>query len=192
MRTPNTCCTICDKPLYRRPFEFKKVKKFCCVLCRGKLYKANPSVWSKNLSLGTAWNKGMSKKNGDVLSYGKPRAQITRLLISKKLKGRIFTNDHKKRISQSRLTLFDRIGRKIPRSAKFDGRYQRWRRQVLERDGYTCRQCGGNDDLHTHHVKPWRYFPELRYEPSNGMTLCIKCHRKTDSWGCKKLVLLQE
>lgn len=86
MRTNNTECSICKKGLYRKPFEFKKVKAFCCKDCRSKLYKSNPNIWNVNLSKGRAWNKGLSKKNGDNLSYGKPRSELTKKLISDKLK----------------------------------------------------------------------------------------------------------
>ena len=58
--------------------------------------------------------------------------------------------------------------------------YCDWRLAVFTRDSYTCTDCetrGG--ELHAHHVKPWAYFPELRYEVSNGSTLCESCHEKT-------------
>ena len=32
--------------------------------------------------------------------------------------------------------------------------------------------------LHAHHVREWEYFPALRYDVDNGITLCIPCHRK--------------
>lgn len=62
----------------------------------------------------------------------------------------------------------------------------RWRESVFKRDSYTCQQCGIiGGKLNAHHVKPYAYFPELRYILSNGLTLCVPCHRKTDTWGRK-------
>ncbi len=46
-----------------------------------------------------AWNKGMSKKNGDFLIYGKPRSNETRLKMSKAATGREKSEDHKMKIS---------------------------------------------------------------------------------------------
>lgn len=56
---------------------------------------------------------------------------------------------------------------------------QEWRRRVFERDAYTCQDCpqiGGK--LHAHHIEAWADCPEKRFELSNGLTLCLKCHGK--------------
>ena len=57
--------------------------------------------------------------------------------------------------------------------------YIQWRTAVFERDKYTCQECGKvGGYLHAHHVKEWEYYPEFRYEVSNGMTLCRRpCHK---------------
>lgn len=57
--------------------------------------------------------------------------------------------------------------------------YVYWRNLVFQRDNYSCYECktrGGY--LEAHHIKSWAKFPELRYEVSNGLTLCKKCHNK--------------
>lgn len=185
MRTPNTQCVICIKPLYRRPFEFKEDKEFCCRECRSKLYRGKPSIWKSNLSLGCGWNKGMSKLKGDVLNYGRTRSKTTRELMSKAGTGRVFSSSHRKNISKGRLELYDKIGRKPNRSYKWDTKYQKWRQAVLKRDNFTCQHCNSKDDLQTHHIKKWSTHSELRYDLDNGLTLCVFCHRKTDTWGMK-------
>lgn len=61
---------------------------------------------------------------------------------------------------------------------KSDFRYTDWRNAVFNRDNYTCQDCqqhGGQ--LEAHHLKSWAKFPELRYELSNGQTLCKTCHK---------------
>lgn len=67
-------------------------------------------------------------------------------------------------------------------------RYREWRKAVFERDDYKCVKCGysGGRILNAHHKKDWSMFPELRYNVSNGETLCINCHKLTKSFGRKK------
>lgn len=67
------------------------------------------------------------------------------------------------------------INKKIRESIE----YEEWRKSVFERDNYTCLGCfqiGGY--LQADHIKPFAYFPELRFELSNGRTLCKDCHIK--------------
>lgn len=71
--------------------------------------------------------------------------------------------------------------------------YKEWRTKVFERDNYICQECGIKGGWHkdinkkitlnADHIKPFALFPELRLEISNGKTLCIKCHRKTKTYG---------
>ena len=61
-----------------------------------------------------------------------------------------------------------------------------WRKRVFERDGYTCQICkirGGK--LNAHHILPFSKYPSERFNVNNGLTLCLKCHSKTDSFGWK-------
>lgn len=65
--------------------------------------------------------------------------------------------------------------------------YRIWRTSVFKRDNWTCvfcKQRGGK--LEADHIKPFAYFPELRFEITNGRTLCVPCHKQTDTYGKKK------
>ena len=56
--------------------------------------------------------------------------------------------------------------------------YRLWREAIFKRDNWTCVWCkqrGGI--LHPDHIKMFAFYPELRFEPSNGQTLCIFCHK---------------
>ncbi len=72
---------------------------------------------------------------------------------------------------------------------KDDVRWKKWRKEVFERDRYTCQGCGakcGNGKkiiLHPHHVLSKVKFPELAFDIKNGLTLCVGCHKKTDNYG---------
>jgi len=66
-------------------------------------------------------------------------------------------------------------------------RYRDWRDGVFKRDNYVCVNCGYSDGriLNAHHKKDWSSYPKLRYDIDNGETLCVSCHKKTDSFGKK-------
>ena len=52
-----------------------------------------------------------------------------------------------------------------------------WRRAVLKRDKKRCKICRSEKDLQAHHIRPYAQFVELRWELSNGLTLCYPCHK---------------
>lgn len=67
--------------------------------------------------------------------------------------------------------------------------YRLWREKIFERDNYTCQICnikGG--DLNADHIKPFAFYEELRFDLDNGRTLCIECHKKTETYG-KNLII---
>jgi 5-methylcytosine-specific restriction endonuclease McrA len=51
--------------------------------------------------------------------------------------------------------------------------------QLTHKDEFTCRECGEkNIYLQAHHIKSFADFPELRFNLTNGKTLCKSCHYK--------------
>lgn len=56
--------------------------------------------------------------------------------------------------------------------------YKRARLDVLKRDKHCCQMpnCGAKRRLHVHHIQPWSKAAYLRFETSNLITLCKKCH----------------
>lgn len=57
--------------------------------------------------------------------------------------------------------------------------YKEWRTKVFERDDYKCRCCGQvGGVLNAHHIQHFAKHPKLRFEISNGITLCAECHKK--------------
>lgn len=68
----------------------------------------------------------------------------------------------------------------LDRLARYSPEAETWRKAVFERDDYTCQTCDVRGSyLEADHIQPWAYFPELRFELSNGRTLCRPCHDKT-------------
>ena len=61
--------------------------------------------------------------------------------------------------------------------------YTNWRKEVFERDNYTCQKCGkhGGVLLNAHHIQNWKDNPQERYKVENGITFCESCHQKFHS-----------
>ena len=62
-----------------------------------------------------------------------------------------------------------------------DAEYQKWAFEVKKRDKWTCQNpaCGSKvREMHAHHLEAWNRAPDLRYDVSNGITLCQKCHMR--------------
>jgi hypothetical protein len=52
-----------------------------------------------------------------------------------------------------------------------------WRKAVMDRDMWTCVDCGAQgNQLHAHHILSWSACQERRLDVSNGVTLCGQCH----------------
>jgi hypothetical protein len=64
--------------------------------------------------------------------------------------------------------------------------YRLWREAVFKRDNYTCVWCGYKGELNADHIKPFAYYPELRFAIDNGRTLCVPCHKTTDTYKSKQ------
>lgn len=80
-----------------------------------------------------------------------------------------------------------KINEKIRKSFE----YKLWREAVFKRDNYTCVWCLEKEKvsgkLNADHIKPFAHYPELRFAIDNGRTLCVECHKKTDTYLWKGL-----
>ena len=65
------------------------------------------------------------------------------------------------------------------RSLRHSKQYDEWRKAVYKRDYWTCQICKRHlKQLVAHHIKTFEKYPELRFEITNGLTLCRACHCK--------------
>ncbi len=65
------------------------------------------------------------------------------------------------------------------RKHRFGWKWNLWRKAVLLRDNLICRKCKkGNVKLEVHHIKSALLFPDLRLSISNGISLCVRCHKQ--------------
>lgn len=164
----------------RNPFKGKKISHL-----KKYQFKKNGTPWNKGIKgykIDRSWwnNEDVKKRHSENISKatrGKPRPD-KRGNKSHFWKGGI-----------------SKLREQIHQSYK----YREWRREVFERDKYTCQDCKqkGND-LVAHHDK--KSFAQILsennvltfkqamdckelWDVSNGKTLCDKCHKKTKNYG---------
>lgn len=128
--------------------------------------------------------------------YGKTHSEQVKAKLSVVRRGQSGTRfgphseESKTKMSNTRVQLGLAKGEKNPKwkggvtssrkCAMSTTEYKQWRQEVFERDDYTCVLCGvRGGNLEADHIKPWAYYPAIRYELSNGRTLCLPCHRAT-------------
>lgn len=140
----------------------------------------------KNISLSLQgkkhpmWGKKFALERRKKISQalkGKPKSIEARFKMSLAKKGLYLGKNHPN--WQGGITS---INQKIKNSLE----YKLWRMAVFTRDNFTCVLCGITKVyLQADHIKPFSLFPELRFAIDNGRTLCVPCHKKTDTYAGK-------
>lgn len=169
-------CLFCNKQFFKgvntskRSWEEKC--KFCSKLC-GNTYRRGKTNGRKGISP----SEETRKKIGASL-IGHKHTPETRLKMLGRRKGPL-NNKWKGGITPE-----NKLIRQSPQ-------YKQWRTAVFERDNYTCQMCGARNNkgvghsikLEADHIKPFSVYTNLRFDVSNGRTLCTTCHRTTPTWG---------
>lgn len=131
------------------------------------------------------WNKGLK---GVQIITDYTRKIRSKLMIGNQInKGRKLTQEHKDKIGDTHRGEKSYMWKGgISRGYKtgyYSKEYKQWRMDVFKRDNFTCINCsqvGGY--LTAHHIKSFAHYPKLRFELTNGVTLCEKCHKLTDNY----------
>jgi len=85
----------------------------------------------------------------------------------------------KRRINRRRYPRNSRRKYSLSRDMKSPA-YAKFKKEVKDRDGRKCQwpACESTKALEVHHIRKWSDFPSLRFDMSNGITLCKKCHKR--------------
>lgn len=188
MRTPNTQCLLCGKPIYRRPFELSKVRYAACMEHRSQAQKV----------------AGITPKQLDGLSRGRVKGTNHRAGYTHKPESRAKASQshkdwcaaHPERVAARGLKTraenhYKWTGgiSKLNKSIRLMTEHRRWMISVRERDG-KCLRCGSTECLESHHLTPLceliqRHGIKTRedaracadfWDLTNGETLCRPCH----------------
>jgi hypothetical protein len=181
-------CLICQKQ-FKVNGRRKLTAKYCSFPCYWKskigkpswnkglhtgiiphsVFKKGQKAWNKGIHTGISWNKGLKGKGICKPNSGSFAKGIVPWSKGRKLPTISGENhwDWKGGITPINVALRNTI------------EYEEWRTKVFERDLYTCQDCGQiGDYLHANHIKSFSEYPDLRFEVSNGKTLCVPCHYK--------------
>lgn len=204
MMPPTKSCLHCGSTITKLPRHSMKTwetrVKFCSRVCTYAFIKDDPE-WRRKQSLA---HKGKTRGPHSEETKEKIRRTLTRLAPSvcetcgKKVtrgykrckRHRIFTESMRRNIGNANRGEKSQWWKggitPINKHIRNSVRYLQWRKTVMERDDYTCVLCGKRGgDLEADHIKPFAYYPDLRFDITNGRTLCEPCHKETETYALK-------
>jgi len=189
MRTPNTKCVLCGKPLYRRPAQMAKVRYASCMACRNKAQVV----------------MGLSEEQLHGLSLGRRKGQNGRTGYKHREESKRKCSESHKRWCAEHPDLVAARGTKTRAEQHYNWKggisrlnlsirqmeeNRKWMEAIRERDG-ACQTCGSTQNLESHHIvslasmideydiksrKDARIHAGALWAMNNGEALCRKCH----------------
>lgn len=166
------CRKVCGKcRIQNTAFGRRKIPKiYCCISCGYKISSQSALKGFGNCIKCYRLIRNKNKKiifckkcNKIVCNHGKNK--ICSNCYLKSLRGKNNPNWNKNLTNKERLIRRNVITNEL------------WIKNIFRRDNYTCQSCfqRGNK-LVAHHLEGYHWCKELRFEESNGVTLCEKCH----------------
>lgn len=202
MNTLNRTCSLCSKHFYYPPGA-NHPGKYCSRDCRDKAITTIPDALCLTCGSPAHPPKGngirqRGKKYCSPECYaeslrGKPSARNTRVSLLcercgalKEIKAyRVGEYRYCSRSCYSADRAENAVTPELER-LRHSAEYREWRTAIFVRDDYTCQGCGQRGGtLHADHIKAFAHYPELRFDVSNGRTLCVPCHKDTPNFGFK-------
>lgn len=207
-------CANCGKAVYIPKSRIRVSDAHCCSLsCVSAFYWKHHRKYPRVIGVCIMCGYDIVAKNGSfdkpnrrtcsrrcrtillnkTVEWSPARREKARQLASRTFRGRTVSPVTRERQRQAFLGAKSHFWKggltDENRKLRNSPRAREWRKAVFARDAYTCQIChkqGGY--LNADHIKPWSKYPALRFELSNGRTLCRPCHYKTDTFGYKAIM----
>ena len=143
----------------------------------GRAHTGKPSPFKGKTHTPEVKNAISERDKGNTYHLNKKHTEQTKKLISRITRERTPKGANHPRwkggVTERYIELYNNIG------------YVAWRKDVFERDNYTCRKCGDNTghNLIAHHIIPVKQCMQenrlgLIYDVDNGLTVCEECHKE--------------
>lgn len=189
MRTPNTSCIICTKPLYRRPYEIAKVRYAACMQHRSVAQKVVGITDRQLLGLSLGREKGTNHR------VGYKHHEHSKLKCAEANKN-FWKINPEQAAARGEKTRGDKHYKwkggisNLNKAVRVMTENRKWMDAVKARDK-KCLRCGSTDNLEAHHLRSLagllgelkitsvddaRKHAGVIWDLSNGETLCQSCH----------------
>lgn len=172
-------CINCGYPYQTKSNSENNYRKFCSLSC-ATTYRQKDGSWNK----GIPHPREVKIKIGEGVKRTRPKDWINpsyRPEVREKIRNTLKQKEICKGINNPNWK-----GGICPINIRLRSQYKHeiasWRKQVFERDNYTCKfpDCGKTKVyLQAHHIKKVARFPQFILDINNGITLCRTCHDKT-------------
>lgn len=189
MRTPNTECLMCKKPLYRRQSDMAKARYAACLSCRSQAQKVAGITPAQHGGLSRGRVKGANHRAG---YKHKEESKLRAAEANKR-----FWAENPERAAERGAKMrgenhygWNGGSSRLNTSIRQMTENRKWMDAVKVRDG-RCQRCGSGDALESHHKiglaeiivrlgirsrdDARKHAADL-WDLANGETLCRPCH----------------
>lgn len=166
-RYGHNCCKHC----FGKEASFKEARRMVMLTnnpFKGKTHTQETKAIIANAATGrSSWNVGLTKYTSDLIKMAGEKSSVF-----KKSQNLVGSKNPNWRGGSS---IFNR-------NNDFFTTWLPFRQMILEQDCYKCYKCDNvkpsGSGLEIHHIVSKAKYPDLKYEETNCIVLCKKCHKE--------------
>jgi len=189
VRTPNTQCVLCAKPLYRRPSDISMSRFVSCRSCHGEAMRRFGMTGAQARGLSSGRRKGTNNRTG-YRHRAETRHKISSAHILYHMQNPNAAIQKGEKMRAENHYAWRGGSSKLNTSIRQMTENRKWMSLVKQRDK-CCVRCGSTDKLEVHHIvhlseivahlgiksrEEARRHAEILWDENNGETLCEPCH----------------
>lgn len=192
-------CKFCEDPVIKKPTESRKTWEertaFCSRLCA--------DTWKIGKKMSPRTKPPLCREKSPLWKGGKPKCKDCGNETAARTATYCVKCYRKNHMQGSESNAWNGGGiTPLNQALRTCKKYSQWRAAVLKRDEYKCTECGEGGPFHVDHIKAFaKIIREFNLQSvadglkcdelwnvENGKTLCIPCHKETDTF-CQRVSL---